>query len=153
MTKLLLYTKYVDDIISAIDKNRLSDLKTSLESLLGMNLKMSIEDDTREVEYLQMKIGRDISDDSLHIRWCQKDYSAKRTIDFNSFHPRKMKNNVVNEYIRSSLKLSSPIHWKTTCNALRITLKNSNYPSNLIENKSSFIMRSLLSTKLKKKKG
>jgi hypothetical protein len=59
-----------------------------------------------------------------------------------------MKNNVINEFIRNALKLTSRVHWKLTINALRTTLKNSNYPPTMIEDKINFVKRSLLRSDL-----
>lgn len=54
-----------------------------------------------------------------------------------------MKNSIVSEFIKSALILSSPSHWKATTNALRVTLKKSNYPSYLIESKINSVKRFL----------
>lgn len=136
--------KYVDDIIAAMDESCVLRMQSTIESLLGMKLKIVYESVHKEVDYLQMRIGRDSESNVVHVRWIQKEYSSKRIIDFNSYHPQKMKNNVVNEFIRSALKLTSRVHWKLTVNALRTTLKNSNYPRAMIEDKVNFVKRSLL---------
>lgn len=136
--------KYVDDLIAAIDVDCLKDVQRVIESLLGMKMKLEVEDENKEVEYLQLKIGRSSNSRMLHVRWIQKEYSAKKIIDYYSYHPREMKNNVVREFIRSALTLTSPVHWKQTTNVLRLTLKRSNYPNGIVENEIESVKGSLL---------
>lgn len=90
-------------MIAAVHKNCLQKIQNDMESLLGMKMKEVVENEIGEVDYLQMKIGRNAINNSIHIRWFQKEYSARHIIDFNSFHPRRMKNSVVNEFIRRTL--------------------------------------------------
>lgn len=59
-------------------------------------MKLVEEDESNEVEYLELKIRRICSDMTVSFKWFQKDYIAKRVIDFHSYHPREMKENVVN---------------------------------------------------------
>lgn len=91
-----------------------------------------------------MKVGRNPGDDnSIHIRFFQKYYCAKRILDFHSFHPRRMKDNVVKEFLRSALSLSSNRHWKNKLRALKKTLRNSNYPNRYINEKVNSVMKGL----------
>jgi hypothetical protein len=58
--------KYVDDIISAIDKSCVSGLQSTIESLLGMKLKIGVESALKEVGYLQLRVGRDAKSGLVH---------------------------------------------------------------------------------------
>lgn len=137
--------KYVDDIIGAINKNCLDRLQKAIESLhSGMKLKMQNEDHNGEVIYLQMKIGRNAeSNNSVYARWFQKEYCSKRILDFHSYHPQRMKDSVVKEFISSVLKISSNHCWKAALRDVRKTLRNSNYPNGYIDGKVTSALRDL----------
>lgn len=125
--------KYVDDIIAGIDSRILTRMQERIELLHGgMKLKLTVEDVENEVDYLQMKVGRNVRENSVYVRWTQKDYSSGRILDFHSFHPLNMKVNVVKEYVKSALKLTSTMHWNKTINSLRKVLRNSNYSHSFI---------------------
>lgn len=129
--------KYVDDIIGAIDETYLPEVQFAIESLHeGMKLKIKLEDDMKEVDYLQVKVGRAFeSDNSIHMRWIQKEYSSKQIVNFHSFHPMSMKENIVKEYVANGLKLTTPQHRRLTLTSLRKTLRNSSYPNRFIKRK------------------
>lgn len=66
------------------------------------------------------------------MRWFQKPCSRNRILDYHSFHPHCMKINVVNEFIRNSLKIISPQFWDSPISRLEKTLSNSNYSRKFI---------------------
>lgn len=135
--------KYVDDIIGAVDRRYINKIQESIESLCaGLKLKIELEDDNNEVIYLNAKVGRDIANgNSIHVKWFQKEHCAKRILDFHSYHPQHVKNNVVKEFVKSSLKISSSRHWKEVLRALRKVLRNSSYPNRYISDKISFVLK------------
>lgn len=124
--------KYVDDIITCADVGFLNVIQKQIETLHGMKLKLTMEDNANEVNYLDLKVGRCLDDGSICVRWIQKDYSSKRIIDFHSYHPLKMKINVVKQYVKNALNLTSFKYRNVTINALRKTLRNSNYRNSFI---------------------
>lgn len=134
--------KYVDDFIGAI-KRYIDEVQRVIVSLhTGMKLKVQLEDEENEVVYLQTKIGRDlVNGNSIHVRWHQKDYCAKRILDFHAFHQWQMKDNVVKEFVKSALQLSSTQHWKYVIRNLRKTLRNSNYPNQYIDAKITVCLK------------
>lgn len=123
------FFKFVDDLIGGIDERYLTDVKDAIESEHeGMKLKMVLENADNEVDYLQVRIARNAGDgNSLRVRWMQKEFGAKRILDFHSFHPLRMKINVVWELIANAFRLSSEEHWNWSINMLRKTLAHSNY--------------------------
>lgn len=136
--------KYVDDIVAAIDKDRVFAIQQAIESLTsGMKLKLTYENEEGEVDFLQLKIRRNHEDNILDIKWIQKEYSARHILDFHSFHPRRMKDSVINEYIKNALKLTSVKHWNSTIIELRKTLRNSNYSNAIVEGKINFTVDAL----------
>lgn len=122
--------KYVDDLVAAVDVDCIELVKDAIEkSHGGMKLKLEMEDEKREVSYLQVKIGRDVTRRNvLYFKWTQKEFSAKRILDYHSFHPMKMKISFVREFVRNALKLTSTQFWNLSVNALKKTLFRSNYP-------------------------
>lgn len=104
-----------------------------------MKLKATFEDNEHEVVYLQLKVGRDVSDNSIHMRWQIKEYSAKRILDFHSFHPMKTKDSVVKKFVRASLKISSDHHEKRVLRDVGV-LRNSKYPNRYIKDKIIIVL-------------
>lgn len=118
-----------------------------------MKLKMQVEDENGEVIYLKMKVGRRAEENnSVYVRWFQKDYCAKHILDFHSYHPHRMKDNVVTEFINSALKISSGRYRKAVLRDVRKTLRNSNYPNGYIDKKVTSVLRELKPTQWRKKK-
>lgn len=134
--------KYVDDLIGGIEESRIAEVQKAIEARHGgMKLKVVLENGNREVDYLQMRIKRNSEDDnSLSVRWMQKEFSSKRILDFHSSHPMRMKVNVVREFIRNALILSSKEAWNLSINMLRKTLANSNYSYYFIYDQINFVM-------------
>lgn len=100
-----------------------------------MKLKVCRENDTNEVDYLQLRIRRQTGKESLiDVRWVQKEYSSKSILNYQLFHPWNMKVNVVTEFIRNAFAWSSKLHWNATATSLRETLRNSNYSCRFVNN-------------------
>lgn len=137
--------KYVDDLIGAMDENILEAVKLAIEETHnGMGLKLVAENDSQEVDYLQMKVGRDAtSGNTIYFKWSQKEFGAKRILDFHSFHPLKMKENIVREYIRTALRLTSVSYLNESINILKKTLFNSNYPYYFVWNQIGIVKSEL----------
>lgn len=144
--------KYVDDVIGGIDESSLIDIQDGIEKSLGIKLQMCRENDENEVDYLQMKIRRQTDNYNLiDIRWYQKEYSSKSILNFHSFHPWRMKSDVVVEFIRNALKISSKIHWEEVTDVLRKVLQNSNYKRGYINGCISRIIMEMNSGRTIKK--
>lgn len=125
--------KYVDDIIFCGDGDLLTEVQSRIESCHGgMKLKLTTEDEKNEVIFLDLKVGRNLDVPLIYARWTQKVFSAKRIIDFHSYHPYKMKIAVVKEYVKNALSLTSPGFRNHTVNLLRKILRNSSYEHSFI---------------------
>lgn len=131
--------KYVDDITTGMDSSCVTEFKEVIEcQQKGSSLKTNLENSKNEVDYLQTTIGRYPEENNrIHIRWYQKEYSAKHILDFHSFHPPKIKNNVTQEFVENALKLTSPQHWSIIIPLIKLNLRNSNYKNSLINEKIS----------------
>lgn len=64
--------------------------------------------------------------------WWQKDCSVKQILNVHSFHPKQMKKNVLNEFIRHAIDVTSPDSLKLAVKRIKITLSRSSYPPNFI---------------------
>lgn len=98
----------------------------------NLTIKFTKESEERSSTFLDVLIVRD---DNLCIntRWWQKECSAKRILNFHSYHPLEMKKNVVSEYIRHAIYITSPEFMHITIKNLRTTLRRSSYPMNFTE--------------------
>lgn len=123
---------------SSIDEMTLANVQEAIESAHGMKLKINNENEKCELDCLQLTVRRNPkTDNRIDIRWMQRDYSWKCILNYHSFHPWRMKMNVITEFVRNDFKLSSRIHASRTMNAIRKVLRNSNYPHRLINEKMS----------------
>lgn len=134
--------KYVDDIICGIKEDYVERVQRAIEGAHGMKLKLCKENGDGEVNYLQTKVKRGASR-IISLHWSQKEYSAGCILDFHSFHPWNMKVNVVSEFVKSALRLSTRESWSKVTRNLRNVLKNSNYPARFINKAISNAIRSL----------
>lgn len=132
--EISLLFKYVDDIFGAIDSEFVNDVQEEISSQqVGLQLKIENENSNREINYLNLTIGRYPEEDNkIYVKFWQKECSCKHILDFHSFHPEKMKRNVTQEFINNALKVSSAEHWKEVIALARQTLRNSNYPNKYI---------------------
>lgn len=65
-TEISFMYKYVDDIVAGMDSKILSRMQERIELLHGgMKLKLTVENRENEVDYLQMKIGRNVGENSI----------------------------------------------------------------------------------------
>lgn len=134
--------KFVDDIVGGVKSSCLDAIQESIEKQSGMKLKVCLENDENEVDYLQMKLKRHADKNNLiDVFWTQKEYGSKVILNYHSFHPWQMKENVVFEYIMNALALSSKSHWGKVTTALRKTLRRSGYPRKFVDDKVSQAIR------------
>lgn len=131
--------KFVDDILGVMQDNIIDDLeKGILRNGGSLKLKRTMENENGEIEYLNMTIGRKCDNDGndkITIRWFQKDYYARRILDYHSSHPLRMKQKVCEEYILSALRITDSIFWPDTIGKLRKVLHDSNYPNRFINSR------------------
>lgn len=129
--------KNVDDIFTAVDSEIIDNLQDEINSQqTGLKVKIERENQLHEVNYLNLTIGRYHNENNIiHLKWWQKDCSAKHILDYHSFHLIRIKDSVVQEFINSALSITSVQHWQKTIKNIRITLRRSNYPNKFINEK------------------
>lgn len=127
-TRLMIY---IDDLLTICHKHSIDDLKNQImKECGGINLKLEIENEQKEVTFLNMEISNYSGE--IITKWWQKPQSSNRILDYYSYHPRNMKLNIIKEYLRNALRITSPIFWDITTNSVKKVLRNSNYPKKLI---------------------
>lgn len=144
--KLIFIYKFTDDIISCIDDDYVQTMRLAISNFSSdINLKTTLENDDLEVVFLNTTVKKVPYHDDYRItlKWFQRESSCLRILDFHSAHPYYMKRNVINEYVKTALQITTPECWESTILDLHATLKNSNYPSRLIK-KAITNMKNLL---------
>lgn len=125
------FFKYVDDIFSSFHENNITLIKEAISTTTNMELTITSEDDNREVEFLDCVFRRN-EDLSVSSRWMKKNYSSRSILNFHSFHPMKMKVNIVREMIKHAYAVTSPEFYTATKILLTSIFRNSSYPEYLI---------------------
>lgn len=121
--KISFVVKFVDDLGSAMDSNMVKDLRIDRED----------EDEGQSVSYSNCKLIRR-KDNTIGFVWWQKPYSSKQILNFHSNHPLIMKRNVVCEYIKNALTITTDDYIFKAVAGLNSVLKRSSYPENFFKN-------------------
>lgn len=125
--------KYVDDFGGAMKQSVITTFEEELTSVMkGLKIKRTDESSTGSITFLDTLILRN-EDQVVTTRWWFKECSAMQILNYHSFHPMQMKWNVVNEYVRHAIRITSPELMHTTVKNLRLFLKRSSYPKKFTE--------------------
>lgn len=124
--------KYVDDFATAMDEEATIMFQNRMNKAIeGLKLILTPENEKHEIVYLDMTIKRTDDNCLLH-HWYQKDCAKGTILNFFSNHPLSMKKNIVKEYIRHALKVTSPQLYGTTLKRVGKVLRKSSYPWSMI---------------------
>ncbi len=132
--------KYIDDFSGLI----LESIAVSFENELtgpigGLTLKRTNETQQQQnlefsSTFLDVIIIRNAEEGvNIKTRWWQKGCSARRILNFHSFHQLQLKRNIVTEYTRHAIHITSPEYMHMTIKGLRSVFRRSSYPSNFTE--------------------
>lgn len=135
--------KYVDDILIIGKRESIIQAKDILEKeaqedrkeyndLGHIKFTTEFEDEYRSLDYLEVTLTRTPEQDIVR-NWYKKDIASDRLLNYNSDHPDKMKTEVVKEYIKAKIKITSPICHKSTLKKLNRILRNNDYPIKYIQ--------------------
>ncbi|KAI4472863.1 hypothetical protein M0804_015578, partial [Polistes exclamans] len=122
---------YVDDIVTAIPKDR---IEVTIKTFNSVNKKIqfTIEvENNKTLPFLDLKIIRK-EDGSILTDWYVKPTSSGRCLNFKSNHPISQKIGVVKGLLFRALTLSSKEFHNNNKEKIEIILKNNNYPTSLI---------------------
>lgn len=133
-SKIFFLRKFVDDIFTCADIGYIEKFKSDVSKFSGgINLKCERENEDNEVRYLDVIIKRDEGlENELSLRWYQKPISNCQVLNFHSAHPFHIKENLINEYVRSALGVTSALNYDVTIKLVYKTLRNSDYPKRMI---------------------
>lgn len=122
---------FMDDTFYSVRKDCSNVLTDKIIGASQIQLKSTAEDKNYAVNYLNMEIIRNIENNRIEFKWWQKPQSACRILDYHSFHPIKMKINIITEFVKNALEITSKKFWSETINTIKRVLSNSNYPNRL----------------------
>lgn len=129
---VLLYKRYVDDIITAVPENQCETMLNLFNNYHG-NLKFTIEKETNNnINFLDMSIKRYPNNDKLKIQWYTKPTWSGKYTHYQSNLPLIYKKSVVKNLTNRALTLTSPELRKETLDKVRNTLKKNDYPGPLV---------------------
>lgn len=125
--------KFVDDLAGAVDPKIFEMFEQVITgNVKSLKVERCDESAERSITFLDTMVIKD-HENRILTRWWQKECSARQILNFHSAHPRYMKVNVVREYIRHALAVTSPILYDVTIKNLRKVLRRSSYPFGFIQ--------------------
>ncbi|KAJ6643085.1 hypothetical protein Bhyg_08041, partial [Pseudolycoriella hygida] len=126
--------KFVDDFLGAMNPNTFVKFERELKNQIpNLSTKRTDESVDGGVSFLDCWIIRR-ENSYINMRWWQKDCSSQQILNFHSHHPYHMKKNLVNEYIRHAMQITSPSLRYITARGLQTVMKKSSYPENFYQN-------------------
>lgn len=128
--QLPFFKRYVDDILTAVHVDHLTDIVDSFNSFHPkLQFTREIEVDNK-ISFLDLSVVN--MDGTLNIDWYQKPTWSGRYLQYSSHHPSVHKKCVVSGLFDRGLKLSEPILRKKNIKLITDTLCQNGYPINLI---------------------
>ncbi|KAI4476553.1 hypothetical protein M0804_013447 [Polistes exclamans] len=122
---------YVDDVITAIPKDRMDQTLKTFNSVNNrIQFTMEVENNGT-LPFLDMNIIRN-EDGSIVTNWYVKPISSGRCINYNSNHPMSQKIGIIKGLLFRALKLSNKKFHIENKKRIELILKNNNYPTSLI---------------------
>lgn len=124
--------KYVDDILIAIPEKYINQLHIELEKI-DNNIKFTIEkENSNKINYLDMSIFRTTNNKIISC-WYSKPTASNRILNYHSQHPKQMKINIINSFIKKVFTLSHSYFKQQNINTITQILEQNNYPLYLIK--------------------
>lgn len=128
--EILLFKKYVDDILCLIHKEAINEFLIELNGI-HQRIKFTLNLPTNNaLNYLDMTILND--NGKLTTCWYQKDMCSKRLLNFHSNNPLSTKRNVAKQFIFNALNLTDANHKGLIKKQVSNNLVLNNYPKALI---------------------
>lgn len=125
--------KFVDDFVSAMDPKVFDEFEQGITAdINSLKVKRSGQSSDGSITFLDVEIIRD-NENNILTQWWQKECSARHILNYHSAHPKYMKENVVLEYIRHALSVTSPVLFNDTIKRLKKNLRRSSYPISFVQ--------------------
>lgn len=127
-SKISFLVKFVDDLGGAMDVEIIPIIENHLNSVIkDLHVERTDEDEQKSVSYLNCKLIRR-EDNTVGFAWRHKYYASRQILNFHSNHPLVIKQNVIKEYIKNALEVTTDDYvYKSVCEIEKV-LKRSCYP-------------------------
>lgn len=103
--------KYVDDFFGIIKKNSIKEVYNKLNLMHNrINFTQNVPIDDGMITFLDLSIK--IEENKIQTEWFRKDFASDRILSFYSAHPLETKKNVVKNFLKKPLLLTSNLDRK-----------------------------------------
>lgn len=126
--KITFLVKFVDDIGGAMDVDTIPIIENFLNNIIeDLRVVRTDEDEFKSLSYLNCKLIRR-EDNTISFAWWHKSYASRQLLNYHSNHPHTMKQNIIKEYIKNALSITTDDYiYKSLCEIEKV-LKRSSYP-------------------------
>ena len=123
--------RYVDDLILAVPQCRIHET-LEMFNTYNQHIQFTVEEESEQsIPFLDMKVKR--SDNNvLSTVWYRKPMASNRFISFRSYHPMKMKINLILGLKRRAVLLTHPKDRQASLKLLQTMLLENSYPLKII---------------------
>ena len=129
---ILFFKRYVDDCITAIPEDQISNVLTAFNSFhQKLQFTSEIEHENK-INFLDLTIIKNQDNEELKTKWFTKDTWSGRYLNYNSHHSTAQKNSVIIGLTDRALALTSAEFRPQTLKKVRKTLKENNFPTKQI---------------------
>ncbi|XP_062704289.1 uncharacterized protein LOC134286653 [Aedes albopictus] len=128
---ILFLKKYVDDFFIVLPRDK---VQATLEAFNNYNerLQFTVEEENNgRLPFLDILVIRN-DDQTLSTEWYSKPISSGRLLNYHSFHPIQQKVNVVANFIKRVIGLTSTPNVDQIKRVVHAQLRRNNYPPSLI---------------------
>lgn len=123
--------RYVDDLILSVPEPEIDNILNTFNQF-DSNLQFTVEKEiNNSIPFLDMCLIR-TDNNKIITKWYRKPINSNRFINFYSYHPTKMKINLIQNLKNRVIKLSHPSLKNESLNQLKHILIDNSYPLNLI---------------------
>lgn len=123
--------RYVDDLLLAVPKNR-AEVALFVFNSYNQHLQFTVEHESdNSIPFLDMKVIRN-EENILKTCWYRKPMSSDRYISYHSYHPLKMKINLITALKTRALRLSHRDFQRESLKKLQLILYENSYPPHIV---------------------
>ena len=134
INKPLRIWRYVDDIL-VLTKMKEEEVKLYVENLnkIKSKIKFTYEyEENGRINFLDTTLSKS-SDGKIDMKWYRKDSATDRLLNYNSYHDKAVKLNIIKNMTSKILETSkNPDQQQKDLNKLKEILKKSQYPSEIV---------------------
>nr|CAI5855617.1 unnamed protein product [Callosobruchus analis] len=140
--------RYVDDLLLALPEDKIDHVLAIFNSF-NPNIQFTAErENNHSIPFLDMLVIRNPNTNVLCTKWYTKPMSSGRYINYFSYHPPRMKKNLILALKNRVIRLSHPQHRNESLQKLKKLLIDNSYPIKFINSllfnyneRSSFMLQ------------